>query len=95
MHHAIVLTTRSIDIPLQGDTENGMDRIGRRTGMDQPLALEVAHDLKELLVLLPLVLELILNGLEVDERVVGRQLAGRRCVTGRLLRLRRPTPPER
>ena len=42
--------------------------------MDQPLALEVAHDLEELLVLLPLVLELILDGLEVHESIVGRQL---------------------
>ena len=53
--------------------------------MDQPLALEVAHDLEELLVLLPLVLELILDGLEVHESIVGRQLL---VDTRRLLWLR-------
>jgi hypothetical protein len=40
----------------------------------RPLALEVTHDLEELLVLGAVVLELVLDGLEVDERVVGRQL---------------------
>jgi hypothetical protein len=50
----------------------------------QPLALEVAHDLKELLVLLPLVLELILDVLKVDERIVRRQLlVGRHGGTSR------------
>ena len=67
-----------------------MDQIGQSAGsMDGPLALEVAHDLEELLVLLALVLELILNCLKVDERIICRQLLVGQGSTGRLLRLRR------
>lgn len=53
--------------------EERLDADNHPVGVD-PLALEVAHDLEELLVLCAVVLELVLDGLEVDERVVGRQL---------------------
>ena len=42
-----------------------------------PGALEVAHDLEELVVLGAVVVELVLDGLEVGERVVGGQLLRR------------------
>ena len=42
-----------------------------------PGALEVAHDLEELVVLGAVVVELVLDGLEVGQGVVGRQLLRR------------------
>lgn len=69
--------------------EEGLDPDDDAGGVD-PGALEVAHDLEELLVLGPVVLELVLDGLEVDEGVVGGELlAGRRRCGGGRRRWRR------
>ena len=56
-------------VPVEECLDTNNDSVGIN-----PLTLEIAHDLEELLVFLPLVLELILDGLEVEKRVIGGEL---------------------
>lgn len=65
--------------------EQGLDADDDSGGVDLA-ALEIAHDLEELVVLLALVLELLLDGLEVGEGIGGGEAPLRR---GRRRRRRR------
>lgn len=50
--------------------EDGLDT-GDHAGAVEPVALEITHDLDELLVRVALFLELVLDGLEIGEGVSG------------------------